>query len=109
MLLGVRPEILVHAWTYLAAITGLVFAGVIVRRARFPESAALFGLAPVFYALLVIMPGNAFSQREHIAMALFLPLLALTAWRARGDAVAVSAYCRDRRACWALRQRPRAG
>ncbi len=88
--LGVRPEILVHAWTYIAAITGLVFAGVIVRRARFPESAALFGLAPVFYALLVIMPGNAFSQREHIAMALFLPLLALTAWRARGDAVAVT-------------------
>ncbi len=87
-LLGVAPEILVHGWTYLAAIVGLGFAGVIVRRAGFPEGRALFRLAPVFYALLVIMPGNAFSQREHIAMALFLPLLALTAWRARGEASA---------------------
>ena len=84
--LGVAPEILVHAWTYLAAMVGLGFAGVIVRRARFPEETALLALSPVFYALLVIMPGNAFSQREHIAMALFLPLLALTACRARGKA-----------------------
>ena len=85
--LGIEPEILVHAWTYLAALAGLGFAGFIVRRAGFPEGPALFRLAPVFYALLVFMPGNAFSQREHIAMALFLPLLALTAWRAKGDAL----------------------
>ena len=87
-LLGVAPEILVQGWTYLAAIMGLGFAGVIVRRAGFPEGRALFRLAPAFYALLVIMPGNAFSQREHIAMAFFLPLLALTAWRARGESAA---------------------
>jgi hypothetical protein len=87
--LGLPPEILVHAWTYLAALAGLSFAGIIVHRAQFPERAALFRLAPVFYVFLVIMPGNAFSQREHIAMALFLPLLALMAWRARGRAAAV--------------------
>src|SRR5688572_26205193 len=87
--LGLPPEILVHAWTYLAAFAGLGFAGIVVHGAQFPERAALFRLAPVFYAFLVIMPGNAFSQREHIAMALFLPLLALTAWRARGQAAAL--------------------
>ena len=87
-MLDMPPEILVHAWTYLAAIMGLGFAGAIVRRAQFPERAALFSLAPVFYSFLVIMPGNAFSQREHIGMALFLPLLALMAWRARGRAAA---------------------
>ena len=70
----------------------------------FPKGRALFRLAPAFYALLVIMPGNAFSQREHIAMAFFLPLLALTAWRARGEGIR-SASCGDRRARRALRQR----
>jgi hypothetical protein len=89
--LGIAPEILVHAWTYLAAIVGLGLAGIIVRRAGLPEAPKLFNLAPVFYALLVIMPGNAFSQREHIGMALFLPLLALTAWRAREQAPPPSA------------------
>ena len=82
---GVKPEIAVHAWTYLAAITGLAFAGLVIDRAAFPEGRALLRLAPVFYCLLVIMPGNAFSQREHIGMALFLPFLALTAWRAKSE------------------------
>jgi hypothetical protein len=89
--LGIAPEILVHAWTYSAAFVGLGFAGIVVRRAGFPEAPTLFWLAPAFYALLVIMPGNAFSQRDHIGMALFLPLLALTAWRAREEAPPPSA------------------
>jgi len=84
--LGIAPEILVHAWTYLAALGGLIFAGLIVRRARFAEAPALFAAAPVVYAMLVVFPGNAFSQREHIGMALFLPMLTLMAWRMRTEA-----------------------
>ncbi|MER8835533.1 hypothetical protein [Mesorhizobium sp. M0909] len=38
--------------------------------------------------MLVIFPGNAFSEREHIGVALFMPLLALHAWRARKDPTA---------------------
>lgn len=87
-LLGIAPEVLVQAWTYLAALVGLSFSGVIVKRAGFAEAASLFALAPAFYAMLVVFPGNAFSEREHIGIALFMPLLALHAWRARRDAKA---------------------
>ncbi len=84
--LGIAPELLVHAGTYLVVLCGLLLAGHVVRRAAFPEAASLFALAPAFYALLVIYPGIAFTEREHIGAALFLPLLALMAWRARTDA-----------------------
>ncbi|MER9240113.1 hypothetical protein [Mesorhizobium sp. M0633] len=87
-LLGTAPEILVEAWTYLAVLIGLSLSGVIVKRAGFTETASLFALGPAFCAMLVVFPGNAFSEREHIGMALFMPLLALHAWRARRDAAA---------------------
>ncbi|WP_292401536.1 hypothetical protein [Mesorhizobium sp.] len=85
-LLGIAPEILVQAWTYLAALIGLSFSGIIIKRADFAETASLFAMAPAFYAVLVIFPGNVFSEREHIGIAFFMPLLALHAWRARKDA-----------------------
>ncbi len=81
--LGIDPEILVHAWTYLAVIVGLGFAGWTASNAAFDEYDGLVKLAPAIYAMLVIYPGNAFTEREHIGMALFLPLLVLIAWRAR--------------------------
>ena len=84
--MGMPPEFLVHAWTYLATLAGLLFAGMIVRRAGFEEAGKLFVMAPAIYALLVLFPGNAFTQREHIGMALLLPMLALMAWRMRGEA-----------------------
>lgn len=82
--LGMSPEIVVHAQTYLAALAGLCFAGWMVRRAAFEEADRLFVMAPAIYVLLVLFPGNAFSQREHIAVALFLPMVVLMAWRMRG-------------------------
>ena len=83
--LGIAPEILVHAWTYLAVLVGLGLSAWIVRRARFEEADAIVAMAPVIYALLVLFPGNVFTQREHIGMALFLPMMALMAWRLRSD------------------------
>lgn len=80
--LGVAPEIMVHAWTYLATAAGFGLAFLIAGRAGFPENPALLALAPAFYAMLVLFPGIAFSEREHLGMALFVPLLALLAWRA---------------------------
>ena len=71
---GIAPEILVHAWTYLAALAGLCLAGHVVRRGALPEGASPFAASlPLFYLMLVIYPGNAFTEREHIGMALFLP------------------------------------
>lgn len=79
--LGVASEFVVHAYAYAASIVGLAFAALIARRAGFPENPALVALLPVFFALLVLFPGNSFSEREHLGIALLLPLLALMAWR----------------------------
>lgn len=84
--IGIASEYLVHAWTYLLVAAGFLLAFHVARQARFAEGADLARLAPAFYALLVIYPGIAFSEREHIGAALFLPLLVLMAWRARADA-----------------------
>ncbi|MDX8534605.1 hypothetical protein RFM41_25570 [Mesorhizobium sp. VK25A] len=80
--LGMSPEVAVHAYAYAICLAGLGLAALIARRAGFVENRTLFSLLPLFLALLVIFPGNAFSEREHLGTALFLPLLMLTAWRA---------------------------
>lgn len=79
---GLSPEIAVHVYSYAICLAGLGLAALIARRARFAENPALFSMLPLFLALLVIFPGNAFTQREQLGVALFLPLLVLTAWRA---------------------------
>ncbi len=84
-LLGVEPEYLACAYSYGLCVFGLWFAGVIAQRARFAENPALYRLTPVFLALLVLFPGNSFSEREHLGIALLLPLLVLMAWRAGDD------------------------
>lgn len=80
--LGVSPEIAVHVYAYAICLAGLGLAAQIARQAGFAENRTLFSLLPLFLALLVIFPGNAFTQREHLGIALLLPLLVLTAWRA---------------------------
>ncbi|TPN84223.1 hypothetical protein FJ987_12810 [Mesorhizobium sp. CU2] len=80
--IGLSPEIVVHAYSYAICLAGLGFAALVARRAGFAENPTLFAMLPLFLALLVIFPGNAFSQREQLAIALFLPFLMLAAWRA---------------------------
>jgi len=80
--LGIAPEIAIHAYAYAICLLGLGFAAAIARKAGFAENRMLFSLLPLFLAVLVIFPGNAFSEREHLGVALLLPLLALMAWRA---------------------------
>lgn len=84
-LLGVAPEYMVHAYTYTVCVFGLGFAGFVARRARFAENPGLYKLLPLFLALLVLFPGNSFSERENLGIALLLPLLVLMAWRASND------------------------
>ncbi|EFG6100972.1 hypothetical protein BMP26_005301, partial [Escherichia coli] len=80
-MLGVSPEFMMHLYAYVACIGGLAFAGAIVRRANLPERDGLFAILPVMVGLLVLFPGNSFAEREHLGIALLLPLLALMAWR----------------------------
>ena len=83
--LGMAPEYVVHACSYGLCVFGLWFAAHIAQRARFAENRGLYRLMPVFLALLVLFPGNSFSEREHLGIALLLPLLVLMAWRACDD------------------------
>ncbi|WP_027053844.1 hypothetical protein [Mesorhizobium erdmanii] len=80
--LGLSPEVVIHVYVYAICLLGLGFAALIVRMAGFAEKRALFSMLPLFLALLVIFPGNAFSEREHLGVALLLPLLVMMAWRA---------------------------
>ncbi|TPJ74362.1 hypothetical protein [Mesorhizobium sp. B2-7-1] len=80
--LNLAPEIVVYVYVYAICLLGLGFAALIAKRAGFAENRTLFSMLPLFLALLVILPGNAFTQREHLGVALLLPLLVLTAWRA---------------------------
>ncbi|TJW45071.1 MAG: hypothetical protein E5W83_12515 [Mesorhizobium sp.] len=83
--LGIAPEYLVHGYSYAVCVFALRFAGFVAHRARFAENSELYTLLPVFLALLVLFPGNSFSERENLGVALLLPLLVLMAWRASGD------------------------
>ncbi|TGS01332.1 hypothetical protein EN852_036080, partial [Mesorhizobium sp. M2E.F.Ca.ET.209.01.1.1] len=80
--IGMSPEVAVHVYSYAICLAGLGFAALIARQAGLAENRALFPMLPLFLALLVIFPGNAFSEREHLGVALLLPLLVLMAWRA---------------------------
>lgn len=83
--LGLTPEYVVRGYAYAVCLVGLGLAGFIIRRGRLPESPRLHALAPACLALLVIFPGNSFTQREIFGVALLLPLLALMAWRATAN------------------------
>jgi hypothetical protein len=82
--LGLSPEFLFQAWTLLAVLIGLGFAGHVLRRAGFPEADRLRAWSLAIVAVLTLLPGNAFGEREHFGVVLLLPLLALQAWRAEG-------------------------
>lgn len=86
--IGVAAELIVHAYTYVLVFAGLCLAGLVAHRAQFAENPKLFRLSPLFLALFILYPGNAFTERDHIGTVLLLPLLVLTAWRARPVSVA---------------------
>jgi hypothetical protein len=84
-LLDVAPEYAVHAYSYAVCVFGLWLAGFVAHRARLAGNPGLYTLLPVFLALLILFPGNSFSERENLGVALLLPLLVLIAWRASSD------------------------
>lgn len=79
---GMTPESVLLAYTYGVCLFGLGLAAMIVDRAGLRDRDVLRSMLPVFTALLFIFPSNSFAEREHLATALLLPLIALIAWRA---------------------------
>lgn len=81
--IGIRPEFMVDAFVFAAAIASLLLSAAILRRAAFLSQQAMFQLAAAFAAVLLLLPAQTFGEREHIALMTFLPFLALAALRAK--------------------------
>ena len=82
--LALRPEVVVDAGIFFAIGVGLGLASHILRKACRLEGIDAMRLAVLAAAMLAILPAQTFGEREHIAMILLLPLLALWASRLAG-------------------------
>jgi hypothetical protein len=86
---GARAEIFVDALVFLAVGLSLWLAGRILLAAKLLEPAEKLPLLTVLAAVLTILPAQTFGEREHIALVVFLPLLAVAAARAVGKSPAL--------------------
>jgi hypothetical protein len=80
--LGVRAEIVVDGLVFAAIFASLVIVAKILK----PSAVVLndmprWPLAWLGFAVLAILPAQTFGQREHIAVIVLLPMLAVTAQR----------------------------
>lgn len=83
---GVRPEAIVTVFVFAAALSSIALAAAVLLRQRLIESREAKLLLPFAVACLLIVPGNTFAQREHLALIALLPMLAVYCVRAdRGD------------------------
>lgn len=80
-----RPEVVVDAFVFAAAALSLWFSAQVILRAKIVTCEALPKLAALFAAVLLILPAQTFAEREHIAVILALPSLAVLAVRATGE------------------------
>lgn len=76
--LGLHSELCVAAFTFLAAGTAMALSLAALRRVR-PGVALAAALA------LVVLPGETFGERDHLAAVFGVPLLALALARAEGE------------------------
>jgi hypothetical protein len=90
--LGLRAEIVIDTWTFVAIGASLWFSATILRRGRLLDTIDGRILLAVSAAVLALLPAQTFSEREHLATLALLPFLALMAVRAmdRGAAASVA-------------------
>ena len=86
-LLGVRPEIMIGFFIFVAAGLSLLVSAQVLRETKALPGANLWHVAALFAALLLVLPAQVFAQREHIALIAFIPLLATNLARAQGKPV----------------------
>ncbi|HXY90327.1 MAG TPA: hypothetical protein VEH75_06880 [Xanthobacteraceae bacterium] len=82
--IGIAPEIVVNAFVFLAVGASLCIAGWIFSRARLLDDIDGWTLAAFAVFLLLVFPARTFAQREHIAVIVLMPVLAVYVARARG-------------------------
>jgi hypothetical protein len=79
--LGVAPEFMVAFAGFAAIVGSLALCAAILSRARLLEAIGPLG-ASIALATLMLLPGKAFDERDHLAAIAGLPFLALLAARA---------------------------
>jgi hypothetical protein len=84
-LLGLPAEIMCDALVFAAIGLSLWLGNHILRRGGVIVRGEQWPLLTVVGAVLMIIPAQSFGEREHIALILFLPPLAVAAVRAKGD------------------------
>jgi hypothetical protein len=83
-LIGLAPEIVVNTLVFFAVGASLWITSRILRRARLLDGVDGWAFAAFAASLLLIFPARTFAQREHIAVIVLLPALAVYAARAQG-------------------------
>jgi hypothetical protein len=83
-LIGVAPEIVVNTLIFLAVGASLWISSRILVRARLLDGVDGWIFVAFAASLLLIFPARAFAQREHIAVIVLLPALAVYVARAQG-------------------------
>jgi hypothetical protein len=82
---GIPAEFFVDVLVFLAIGLSLWLSGRVLRKAGLVENADGWLLATVTSVALMLLPAQTFSEREHIGLIAFLPLLAVCAARAKGN------------------------
>ena len=84
--LGLPAEVVTDSLMFAAIFISLAIVARILRKSSVLDGARGTLLAPLAFALLAILPMQAFGQREHIAIVELLPLLAVFVVRMNGQA-----------------------
>lgn len=91
--LPIDPETAVAVYAYVTAFFGLGLTAYIATRHKLAGLRFRWWIWPLFLAVLVVLPGGVFAQREHFGIMLFMPLLALMAARLQNEPkVAISPF-----------------
>jgi len=84
--LPLTAETAVFLWVLLLVGLGISLTAYLILKSGLLAPVHLKLLFPGVLTLLLLWPANAFGEREHMATALFLPMLVLAAWRASDSA-----------------------
>ncbi|WP_158815807.1 hypothetical protein [Methylocapsa sp. S129] len=81
---GTAPEFVIDLFCFVGAALSLWLSGIVLARGGAVTPAAGSRLAAIAFAVLLLLPMRAFSEREHIALMASLPCLAaLAVWASR--------------------------
>ncbi len=88
--LGLPAEVVTDSLMFALIFISLAIVARILRKSSVLDGAQGRLLAPLAFAVLAILPMQAFGQREHIAIVALLPLLAVFVVRMNGQAPPIS-------------------